>query len=47
MSYAETDLRRYWTFGVVLALHLALVMGLLRALKTLPLSIPIELEFEC
>jgi hypothetical protein len=33
--------RRYWTFVVILAFHLALIMALMRFSKTLPFSTPI------
>jgi hypothetical protein len=38
--------RRSWTFVVVLAVHVALIMALMRFSKTLPLSIPIPALLE-
>jgi hypothetical protein len=38
--------RRSWTFVIVLAFHLALIMALMRFSKTLPLSTPIAAPLE-
>jgi hypothetical protein len=40
----KSELRRYSTFVIVLAFHLALVVALIRFSGTLPLSTPIALE---